>query len=67
MSDDTVRPLRPGQQQPPELATLVAAMRENIEAHIELAGLQARVTRARYLGLVAEGFTKDEALQLCRP
>lgn len=48
------------------LAQAVGAMRENILAHIELAQLQARISRAKYLALVKEGFTAAEALHLCK-
>jgi hypothetical protein len=48
------------------LAQLVRDMRDNIAAHIEINQLQARVTRAKYLALVKEGFTEAQALQLCK-
>jgi hypothetical protein len=48
------------------LAQVVRDMREDIAAHIEINQLQARVTRAKYLALVKEGFTESEALTLCK-
>lgn len=49
------------------LAQLVRDMRDNIAAHIEYSQIQARITRAKYLALVKEGFTEAQALQLCKP
>jgi hypothetical protein len=48
------------------LAQLVRDMRDNIAAHIEINQLQARITRAKYVALVKEGFTEAQALQLCK-
>jgi len=48
------------------LAQLVKDMRDNIAAHIEINQLQARITRAKYIALVKEGFTEAQALQLCK-
>ena len=48
------------------LAQLVRDLRENLPAHIELNQLQARLMRARYLALLAEGFNDQQALVLCR-
>lgn len=48
------------------LAQLVADLRCNIVAHVELHQLQARITRAKFLALVKEGFTEDQALLLCK-
>jgi hypothetical protein len=48
------------------LAQLVRDMRDNIAAHIEVNQLQARITRAKYIALVKEGFTEAQALQLCK-
>lgn len=48
------------------LAQLVRDMRDNIAAHIEISQLQARVTRAKYVALVKEGFTEQQVLELCK-
>lgn len=48
------------------LAQLVVDIRENIFAHIELNQLQAWIIRAKYLALVKEGFTVEQALLLCK-
>lgn len=48
-------------------AVLVRELRENMAAHIEFAQLDAQLKRAKYLALVKEGFTQDEALSLCKP
>jgi hypothetical protein len=48
------------------LAQVVRDIRDNIAAHIEYNQLQARITRAKYIALVKEGFTEAQALQLCK-
>jgi hypothetical protein len=48
------------------LAQLVRDMRDNIAAHIEFNQLQARITRAKYLALLKEGFTEQQAITLCK-
>jgi hypothetical protein len=48
------------------LAQAVRELRENIAAHVELSQLQARITRAKYLALLKEGFSEADALMLCR-
>ena len=49
-----------------DLARVVLDLRDSLPAHIELAQLMARVTRAKFLALVAQGFTVDQALTLCK-
>lgn len=49
-----------------ELSKLVRGMRDDIDLHVDLASLVAQITRAKYLALVEEGFTVDQALILCR-
>lgn len=49
-----------------ELAQLVRRVREDIAAHIEMNQLQARITRAKYVALVKEGFSEAQALELCK-
>lgn len=48
------------------VAQLVRQMRENLVAHLELEVLLAKVTRRKYQALVAEGFTEQQALELCK-
>ncbi len=48
------------------LAQLVRDLRENLPAHIEIGQLQAKIMRARYQALVAEGFNDQQALVLCK-
>ncbi|MFS2047538.1 hypothetical protein ACEN9J_03015 [Variovorax sp. Varisp41] len=47
------------------LAQGVKTIRENLPAMLEMAQLNAQVTRAKYLALVKEGFTEAQALDLC--
>lgn len=47
------------------LAQAVKDMRERMPALLELNLLQAKLIRAKYLALVSEGFTPDQALKLC--
>ena len=46
------------------LAVLVREMLENLPAHLEFAKLTAKLQRARYLALIAEGFDERQALEL---
>lgn len=48
------------------LAQLVRDLRENLPAHLELAVLQAKITRAKYQALIGEGFNDAQALVLCK-
>ena len=48
------------------LAQLARDIRENLHAHIELSQLQAKIARAKYLALIAEGFNEHQALALCK-
>jgi hypothetical protein len=49
-----------------KLAVLVRELRDNIAAHIEIAQLDARLKRAKYLALIKEGFDERQALELCK-
>lgn len=48
-----------------DFAVTVKSIRDNILCHIELAQLNARIWHARYAALVKQGFSEDQALQLC--
>lgn len=50
-----------------KIAQDMKMLQNNMPALIDAARLQARLTRVRYLALVAEGFTETQALQLCFP
>lgn len=45
---------------------LVKQLADNLLAHIEYAQLNAKIQRAKYEALVKEGFTEQQALELCR-
>lgn len=47
------------------IARSVKTLRENMPALIELAGINARLTRAKFVALQAQGFTDAQALELC--
>jgi len=48
------------------LAQSVRELRENIPAMIELTKLNAQITRVKYLSLVEQGFSTDQAHKLCQ-
>lgn len=48
-----------------DFAALVKSFRDNLLAHIEYGQLVAKTQRAKYLALVKEGFTEQQALELC--
>jgi hypothetical protein len=47
------------------LAQAVVNMRDNLPAMMEFQKLNAKIIRAKYLALIGEGFTEQQALQLC--
>ncbi|WP_229256436.1 hypothetical protein [Duganella lactea] len=49
-----------------ELEKTARYMRDNIDLHRDMAQLLAQITRAKYLALVEQGFSEDQALSLCR-
>lgn len=48
------------------MAQAVKNLRENLPALLEYDALQARMTRNKFLQLVASGFTEQQALELCK-
>lgn len=49
-----------------EFAQLIVRMRENMPAYFEYEELQAKIKRKKYLSLVSEGFSEQQALELCK-
>lgn len=47
-------------------AQAIKQITENWVAHVEAIALTARLTRAKYLALVREGFTEAQAIELCK-
>lgn len=41
-------------------------LKRNLPTHIEFLAIHAQIIRARYLALVAQGFTEAQALELCK-
>lgn len=54
------------EQQRVAFAQLLLQAREDMPAQIEYEQLKAKLTRAKYLELVAQGFTEAQALELCK-
>jgi hypothetical protein len=48
------------------IAQSVRTMRENMPALLELAEIQARLARAKFVALSKQGFTDAQALELCK-
>lgn len=55
-----------GDAQKDPLAELVRNLRRNVPLFIEYTQLTAEVRRAKYTSLIAAGFTKEEALEMCK-
>ena len=49
------------------LAQQVRELAEFLPMRLDLERFNAKVTRAKFLFLVAEGFTEEQALKLCKP
>ncbi|MFZ6655917.1 hypothetical protein [Undibacterium sp. TJN19] len=49
-----------------EFAQTVVRVRENLPAIFEYEVLQAKIKRKRFLSLVSEGFTEQQALEMCK-
>jgi len=48
------------------LALSVRTLRENLPALMELKQLDAKLCRVKFLALVEQGFTPEQALELCK-
>lgn len=48
------------------MAQAVKNMRENLISILEYNKLNAKVIRAKYLALLENGFTEEQAIQLCK-
>lgn len=55
-----------GGGQPDKMREALRAMAASMEAMVEYQGLQARITREKYLALVRAGFDEKQALELCK-
>lgn len=47
------------------LAQEIKRLRDNLPAMLELQRLQAKMMREKFLALIKEGFTEEQALKLC--
>lgn len=48
-----------------ELALMVLNMRNNLPAMLELAEINGKIHRKKYLEYIHNGFTEEQALKLC--
>lgn len=48
------------------LAQSVKELAENMPAMLELTALNAKITRKQFMALIEQGFTREEALQVCK-
>lgn len=48
------------------IAQAVKELKENMPAMLEHIILTARLTKAKYDALIKEGFTKEQAIELCK-
>lgn len=48
------------------VAQLVKNMRDNLAAHLEFQELNALITRKKFLSLRSQGFTEQQAIELCK-
>ena len=62
----TLMPLAEKDARRAELEKSARMLRDNMDLHVELARLLAQMTRAKYLALVEQGFSEDQALSLCK-
>lgn len=65
MTKDNVKPF-PSKLNPVEVKQSLQDLKTNLEALIEFLGIQARMTRAKYDALLAEGFSEEQALELSK-
>ncbi|CAG0966393.1 hypothetical protein MTYP_01016 [Methylophilaceae bacterium] len=47
------------------IAQELKTLKDNIPAMLELQRLQAKMMREKFLALINEGFTEEQALKLC--
>lgn len=56
----------PNERSQVTLAQAVKKLRDNLPALLEMEQLHARLTRNKFLALVQQGFTEQQALELCK-
>ena len=49
-----------------EMRKLLTEIKKDLPVHLEFQAVQAQLTRAKFNALVVEGFTTEEALELCK-
>lgn len=50
----------------PEMRAALDMLHENLEIMMEYEHLQAKLTRAKYDAMIEQGFTAEQALELCK-
>ena len=58
-------PIR-GAGKPDEAAETLRKLQANLESAMALQAVLAKITRAKYESLMAEGFSAEQALELCK-
>ena len=58
--------MKDDEKQAVEFAQCIAMMRQQMPANLEYIELDAKLIRTRYLFLIKEGFTENQALTLCK-
>ena len=49
-----------------EQIAAVEQLKRNLSVHLEFLAINAKITRTKFTTLVAEGFTEEQALELCK-
>lgn len=59
--------MNPTISKPEQMKKLLAESLEMVPLMVEFSNIEAKQKRAMYLAYLAEGFTEQQAIDLCRP